>query len=121
MPKILFTENAELKRGDGSGPRFDAGKVYLLPVDACERWKRRNKAVAAPDDALAVNEPAPKRPSRAANAGAAKPTFVIVEAGEGLFNVAAAVDGVKVNDKPLPLAEAEALLAEKLKPQTAAS
>jgi hypothetical protein len=98
MPKILFPANAVLMRGDGSGPRFEAGKVYLLPPDACMRWKRRNKAVDAPDDAPAVNEPL-RPPPRARDVAKAEQP-----AGKASKNAAAKPVAATVADGDAPAA-----------------
>lgn len=64
MQKILFTEFAELKQGDGKGPQFFAGKAYWLSVDQAVRWKREGVAIDAPINMVAENERgnAPVRP-----------------------------------------------------------
>jgi hypothetical protein len=89
MPKILFTSDAQLKQGDGKGPRFEAGKVYNLTSDACERWKRRKVAVDAPDDAPAANEPV-----RQARAAAPRAPAVV-----SAPQVAAKVDAAALADR----------------------
>jgi hypothetical protein len=59
MPKVLFTQDAELKQGDGKGPKFEKGKVYDLTADQAERWIRRGVATDDPK-AIAAASPEPK-------------------------------------------------------------
>lgn len=57
MLKILFTEFAELRQGDGKGPQFFPGKVYWLTPDQAVRWKAEGVAEDASVDSVAENEP----------------------------------------------------------------
>lgn len=56
--KILFTEFAELRQGDGKGPKFHPGKAYWLSPDQVERWRAEGIADYAPAHMQAENEPA---------------------------------------------------------------
>ncbi len=66
MQKILFLEFAELRQGDGRGPKYLAGKAYWLTPDQAVRWKSEGIAEDAPEDMAAENEyhrgPIPLRP-----------------------------------------------------------
>jgi hypothetical protein len=59
MHKILFTEFAELRQGDGLGPQYFPGKAYWLTLDQAVRWKAEGVAEDAPEDMKAENESAP--------------------------------------------------------------
>lgn len=95
--KILFTEFAELKQGDGKGPKFLAGKAYWLPPDQAVRWKAEGIAEDAPADMAAENEPAlTLRPD----------DVRIVRAGRNRYDVVGP-NGMKFNDEPLSAHDAE--------------
>ncbi len=49
MARFLFTRDEELKRGDGTGPKFKAGIVYELTGDHVARWERRLAGRVVPD------------------------------------------------------------------------
>ena len=57
MQKVKFLEAAELKQGDGKGPKFTAGKAYWLSPDQATRWKSEGIAEDAPASMKAENEP----------------------------------------------------------------
>jgi hypothetical protein len=102
MQKILFTEFAELRQGDGKGPKYFAGKAYWLTPDQAERWKTEGVAQDAPADMAAENEedngPAPLRPEH----------IRIVRTKGSRYNVTGPNDH-KFNDEPLTAAGAELL------------
>jgi hypothetical protein len=53
--KIEFTETRTVQ--DGSGTTFEAGKVYDLPPESADHWKRRGVAKDAPEGATAEDRP----------------------------------------------------------------
>jgi hypothetical protein len=99
MQKILFTEFAELRQGDGLGPKFYAGKAYWLTHDQAVRWKSEGVAEDAPADMAAENEqqPEPLRPHN----------VKIVRDGTR-YNVVGP-DDYHFNDHPLKAHDAEKL------------
>lgn len=71
MPKVLFVDDAELKQGDGKGPKFDKGHVYDLAPDQAQRWMVRGKAEAVPQDTpLGRYDPAWREKQKAAKPAA---------------------------------------------------
>lgn len=101
MQKILFTEFAELRQGDGKGPKFLAGKAYWLTDDQAWRWKGEGVAEDAPADMAAENE-------EARGADPLRPEHVtIVRAGRNRHHVL--VRGEQISAAPLTAAEAERL------------
>lgn len=104
MRKITFIEFAELKQGDGKGPKYEAGKTYYLPHDHCDRWLGEGVAQEAAPEAKAENEPSAP-PLNGSNVR-------MVKNGRR-FDVVGP-DDHKFNDKPLSADEAEKLRARVL-------
>src|SRR5690242_11620616 len=102
MQKILFTEFAELKQGDGKGPQYYPGKAYWLTPDQAARWKAEGVADDAPADMAAENEqdrgPAPLRPEH----------VKIVRTKGNRYHVVGP-DDYRFNDEPISAADAERL------------
>lgn len=97
--KILFTEPAEIKQGDGNGPKFEAGKAYWLSPDQAVRWKAEGVAEDAPLGMSAENEPAlTLRPD----------DVRLLRAGRNRYDVVGP-NGIKFNDAPLSAGDAEKL------------
>lgn len=109
LQKVYFLEFAELKQGDGKGPKFHAGKAYWLTPDQAARWIGEGVAEAASDDVVAENEPgpAPTRPEH----------VQIKSTRRNRFNVYA--HGRIINERPLKPDEAERLRADILAGKTA--
>src|SRR6185312_5846587 len=100
MIKVVFLEFAEIKQGDGKGPKYLAGKAYWLTPDQANRWTTEGIAEAAPADMPAENEPTHYRPT---------PSQVrIVKSGRSRYDVVGPADH-KFNSSPLTAAEAERL------------
>ncbi len=97
--KILFTEFAEIKQGDGKGPRFEAGKAYWLSPDQAERWKAEGVAENAPEDMAADNEPVLTLRHNDVR---------LARAGHNRYDVLGP-NGMKFNDAPLSAHDAELL------------
>jgi hypothetical protein len=53
--KIEFTEERTVRRPDGTGTKYEAGKVYDLPDASAEHFKSRSHAKAASDKAKVVD------------------------------------------------------------------
>ena len=102
MQKILFTEFAELRQGDGRGPKYLAGKAYWLTPDQAVRWKAEGVAEDAPEDMAAENEhergPMPLRPEN-----------VRIIKRKNKFHVVGPDGYAPFHDEPLTAQEAEKL------------
>jgi hypothetical protein len=111
MQKVLFTAFAELKQGDGKGPKFFAGKAYWLSPDQAVRWKSEGVAEDAPADMAAENEPQTYLPN---------PKDVrLVRVSRGRFDVLGLSDH-KYNEQPLTADAAEKLRKRVLAGEAAA-
>lgn len=99
MQKVRFTEFAELKQGDGKGPKYAAGKAYWLTDDQAIRWKSEGVAEDAPADMETENDRGddPVRPEH----------IRIVRNGRRYDVVGP--DEQKFNDEPLTAGQAEKL------------
>lgn len=103
--RIKFTSDPKLPR-DIAHLGYRKDLEVELSIDQAERWLRRGVAVVVPVDA-ATPEPGPEEfpPSDPASAG-----LRLLHAGGGRWHVVG-LDDVKLTDRPLPKAEAEAFMA----------
>lgn len=104
--KIRFLKPWTVKQGDNQGPKYEVGQMVDFAGAIAETYARKYIARGLAEEVVA---------EKGARALVAPGQPQMINKGFGKYDVLDA-EGKPVNDKPLPKAEAEALLASLQKP-----